>query len=207
MKKKLNELIAKAFCINLYFRQDRWAEASAQFAAEGLNVERFNAIHGKEFKTEYRIKPGNCGCNLSHLQVIQQAKFMGLPAIMVFEDDVVLRKNFVSLIDQILEDLPPEWDLIMLAGTHKKPLSLVTDKLYLANESYCNHAYIVRECLYDLLIMRLQEFNCPLDVIFTEVQLTHHVYVTNPPMAWQSESYSDIEERVMDYPWLKDNKQ
>ena len=204
---KLFEIVTKAFCINLYFSRDRWIQAEKQFANNGLNVQRFEAIDGREFKTKYQLKPGNCGCNLSHFTIIQQADIMGLDAIMVFEDDVELRDGFVEKISICLEDLPDQWDLVMLAGSHVEKPTPVTKNLLQVKKSFCSHAYIMRSTVFKIVLERMKLFDQPLDCIFTELQKTHKVYVTNPPMAWQFAGVSLIEGKVMDYDWLKTNEQ
>lgn len=47
----------------------------------------------------------------------------------------------------------------------------------------------------------------PVDEITSNVQKSGNVYITEPPIAWQREGYSDIENRVMDYKWIKSNEQ
>lgn len=203
----LHQLISKAYCINLYYRSDRWAHASTQFAAAGLNVERFNAIDGWEFKTKYKAPPGNCGCNLSHMLIMTAAKHMGLPAIMVFEDDPVLREHFIEGMDRCLADLPADWELVMLAGTHREKPEPVTENIYRVKRSLCSHAYIMRESAYDYFLDGLLQFNGPLDGLFVEFQKKGTTYVTNPPMTWQLAGHSDIEGRVMRYDHLQSNFQ
>lgn len=203
----LKKVVSKAFCINLYYSTDRWGKASKQFASHGLNVERFNAIDGKEFKKQYTAPPGNCGCNLSHFLIIQTAFYMGLDAIMVFEDDVVLRENFTDMMDTCLADLPENWDLLMLAGSHKIKPTPVTDNIFKVNKSFCSHAYIMRSTVFELVLKRLKCFDQPLDCIFTELQQSHQVYVTNPPMVWQTAGFSIIEGRYMNYDHLQTNEQ
>jgi len=203
----LKQIVTKAFCINLYFSIDRWKAAEKQFADHGLNVERFNAIDGREFKKQYPAPPGNCGCNLSHFLIIQQAQIMGFPAIMVFEDDAALHENFTIMMDDILADLPADWDLVMLAGSHKVKPTPVTEKLFKVHKSFCSHAYIMRQTVFDQVLERLKCFDQPLDCIFTELQQTHQVFVTNPPMAWQTAGISVLEGRFMNYDFIKSNDQ
>lgn len=195
----LHTIINKAFCINLYNRTDKWQSASKQFAAEGLNVERFNAIQGNQFVTKYPAKPGNCGCNLSHYLIIQSALIMGFKAILIFEDDVLLTKEFVNKVNVCLQDLPEDWDMIMLGGSNvKKPIP-VTENIYRVKKSFCSHAYIMRNTLFELSLKRLKPFDQPFDCVFTEFQQSHNVYITNPQLAGQIPGYSDIEEKVMSY--------
>ncbi|MDB5200572.1 MAG: glycosyltransferase 25 family protein [Chitinophagaceae bacterium] len=195
----LHSTINKAFCINLYSRPDKWEGSSKQFAVEGLNVERFNAIQGNQFVTKYPAKPGNCGCNLSHYLIIQSALIMGFKAIMVFEDDVMIAKGFVEKVDKCLADIPEGWDMLMLGGSNIKKPTPVTGNIYKVAKTFCTHAYIMRNTLFELSLERMKHFDQPFDCIFTEFQQTHNVYITNPQLAGQIPGYSDIEEKVMSY--------
>lgn len=203
----IKDIVSKAFCINLWYSTDRWTAAQQQFAAAGLNVERFNAIDGREFKSKYKAPPNNCGCNLSHLLIIKTAQIMGFDAIMVFEDDPVLRDNFTERMNVCLADLPPDWDLVMLAGSHKIKPTPVTDNLLRVHKSFCSHAYIMRYTVFAKVLKALHKFDQPLDCIFTELQGNNNVFVTNPPMCWQTAGFSIIEGRHMNYSFLEDNNQ
>lgn len=207
MKQTLNELITKAYCMNLYWRADRWKFAQEQFIKNGLNVEKINAIDGREFSKKYALRPGNCGCNLTHMLIIQSAFIQGHSAIMVFEDDAVLADSFVEKMDDCLQDLPDDWDMLMLGASHQVRPEPVTDKIYRVKKGFTSHAYIMRLSIYELVLERLKAFDQPLDCIFTEIQQSHNVYITNPPMAWQLPGFSDAEQKVMNYDWLKTNHQ
>ncbi len=207
-KASLKEIVSKAFCINLYYRNDRWYYAQDQFVRNDLNVERFNAIDGREFAAErYPMKVGNLGCNLSHYLIITAAMIMGLDAIMVFEDDIVLAENFTARMDECLQDLPQDWDMIMLGGNHQEKTLPVTDRLHRVQKSFTTHAYIIRFPMYEALLQRMQAFDQPMDNILSGMQPVWNVFVTNPPMAWQRAGYSDIEGRAMNYDFLKSNEQ
>lgn len=195
----LNNIINKAFCINLYNRTDRWQQASKQFASEGLNVERFNAIQGNQFVTKYPARPGNCGCNLSHFLIIQSALIMGFKAILIFEDDALLTPGFMDKINTCLADLPEDWDMIMLGGSNAKKPVPVTENIYRVKKTFCTHAYIIRNTLFELSLERMKPFDQPFDCVFTEFQKSHNVYITNPQLVGQIPGYSDIEERDMTY--------
>lgn len=206
-KKTLSEIVSKAYCVNLYYRTDRWTRVCEQFANHGLNVERFNAIDGREIKRPYSIRPGNAGCNLSHFLIIETAHMMGLEAIMVFEDDAVLAENFVERMNKCLADLPKNWDMLMLGGTHKEMPTPVTDNIWKVNKAFTTHGYIMRSTVYEIYLDRLKAMDMPLDEMQTEIQKICNVYVTNPPMAWQEAGFSDIEGRDMNYTHLTSNDQ
>lgn len=113
----------KKYCINLDRRPDRWAMANIQFKKHGLDVERFSAVDGNEIpaKESLTLKPGLYGCTASHFLLIQRAKYLRLPMVMVFEDDVVLHDNFNFILNEILESLPMDWQIVMFGGSHKIP--------------------------------------------------------------------------------------
>ena len=207
MKTSLNELISKAYCMNLYWRPDRWQLASEQFIRNGMNVEKINAIDGREFTTQYPIRPGNAGCNLTHFLIIQAAAFQGHKAILVFEDDAVLADGFMDRINGCLQDLPEDWDMLMLGASHRTKPVQVTDKIYRVTKGFTSHAYIMRNTVYQYVLERLQPFDEPLDCIFTDVQALFNVYITNPPLAWQHAGWSDAEQKIVSYDWLKTNEQ
>lgn len=205
--KTLHEIISKAYCINLYFRPDRWQAAGEQFAKHGLNVERFNAIDGKEFRKEYPMRPGNAGNLLSHFTIIHTAYIMGLDAILVFEDDPVFREGFTEKMNEFLAELPEDWDMIMLGASHRVKPSRITDKVYKVNKGLSAHAFILRSTLFEVFLERMKAFDTVFDCIFAEVQLTYNVYIPNPPLVWQTSGYSDLEGRNMNYDFLQTNDQ
>jgi GR25 family glycosyltransferase involved in LPS biosynthesis len=204
---ELQQLISKAYCINLYYRKDRWKTAAMQFAKHGLNVERFNAIDGMEFTKSYPARPGNCGCNLSHFLIIQAAYIMGLPAILIFEDDVVLHADFVRLMNECIRQLPYEWDMLMLGGSHREAPEPFRPNLLRVKKAFCTHGYIIRESMYAELLQRMLPFDKPQDELLTEFQKTHRIFITDPPLAWQDPGFSDIEGRIMNYSHIKSNRQ
>jgi GR25 family glycosyltransferase involved in LPS biosynthesis len=204
----LNNIISKAFCINLEYRYDRWYQAREMFAHHQLNVERFTAIDGREMKEhDGVITKGAAGCILSHYSLIERSLLMGFKAVLIFEDDAELHPEFNTLINECLQDLPAEWDMLMLGGSHWQPPERINDRISRVRHTLTSHAYILRCSLYPELIKRLITFTQPVDGVFTEVQKTHGIYVTNPPLAWQRGGWSDIEGREMHYDHLKSNEQ
>ena len=199
--------IDKIYCVNLDRRPDRWRYASAQFDAAGLQVERFQAIDSNDFKIQYPTKASACGCALSHYFIIERAKMLGFKAVMVFEDDVELKPRFTHELEKCMGDLPEDWDMLYLGGSHKAKPVPVTNNIYKVVKTLTTHAYIMRSSMFNRAIELLRNIEQPVDGIYADLQKEFNVYITNPPIAWQREGFSDIEGRNMAYDWIKTNNQ
>lgn len=56
---------------------------------------------------------GQIGCALSHLEAWRACQSSGEP-LLVFEDDVLLRRNWAFLLETLLVQLPQSWDFLLL---------------------------------------------------------------------------------------------
>lgn len=206
------------FIITLPHRKDRLNSITSQLDSFGLEYEVFNGVNGKKIKAKYESDNGNVGCTASHGQVLQRAQIMGLSNCLVLEDDCELSDDFLQIITDL--QLPDNWDLCYLSGTHREQPIKVNDMLSRCVRTLTTHAYIVKCSGYsfDALIENLSIFTCdregdmdiqkdfnqPVDCYFSDLQKHANFYVLNKPIAWQKGGYSDINGRVMHYEWLKE---
>jgi GR25 family glycosyltransferase involved in LPS biosynthesis len=107
---------------------DRSTDRLAAFTARNSHLKtlsRFRAVDGAtiDLATLARIKlidpailphytPGAIGCALSHLALWDQAITDGEP-LTICEDDAIFHHAFESSAQEILDRLPPGWDLVM----------------------------------------------------------------------------------------------
>lgn len=199
--------INKIYCINLERRPDRWALAEAQFAKYGLQVERFSAVEGSDFARQTNCTPENNGCTVSHYTLIDRAQILGLDVIMVFEDDVQLADDFLNRLETCLSALPPEWDLLYLGGSHKEPVEPFNEHLSVVFRTLTTHGYILRSTAFKKLIGSMPALHTEVDGYFAQVQKEYNCFVTEPPLAWQREDYSDIQKTTVKYDHIKNNVQ
>lgn len=93
-----------SYVINLKSREDRRKIFIENFKDYDINISFFDAIeHNK----------GYIGCGLSHLYLIQYAKYNNLPYIIVFEDDsklLINNEDFVRMIDILINNLD-KWEI------------------------------------------------------------------------------------------------
>ena len=70
----MNNYFDKVYCVNLDKRVDRWNECLNEFQKHNITVERFSALDGTLLDNSTTLLPGQLGCKLSHLSIIEQAK-------------------------------------------------------------------------------------------------------------------------------------
>lgn len=91
------------------------------------------------------------GCFGSHINAIKYAKEHDLEKILILEDDIIIRDNF-----DCLNDLPNDWDMIYLGGILTKQTEL--KEKWVRGTIWCNHAYIVKKNMYDVILQKYSEF-------------------------------------------------
>jgi GR25 family glycosyltransferase involved in LPS biosynthesis len=120
-----NMKIDKIYVINLKKNTDRLEKFMENAKKANVNVERFDAIYGKElqkdhpdifkyFVKDHKLNPGQIGCALSHIKVWQDAIDNNYNNILVFEDDAIIPENFWNKFNKAYEELPKDWDCFSL---------------------------------------------------------------------------------------------
>jgi GR25 family glycosyltransferase involved in LPS biosynthesis len=119
--------------------------ARAEFEREGLDVEFFRATDGKAEAPEALFIPkSEWGCADSHIRVWRDMVENGHEMALVFEDDITLIPNFTSKLQEVMDELPPDWDFVNLGTT---PGSYVDHHRYsehlMVGKALMLHGYII----------------------------------------------------------------
>lgn len=121
--------IDQIYVLNLDVRYERWVNTQKQFEVLGIYPQRVSGINGwvmdrKKMKAIYRnfiqkpydkyLTPGQLGCFLSHLSILNNAFQNQYKCIWVMEDDVLVLENPRELdtIVSSIKKLDPEWDVL-----------------------------------------------------------------------------------------------
>lgn len=121
----INEDFDRVVCINLASRKDKKSLSEERFRQNGIIVEWYHPV---EFgfssmvveslnKTQKHFnlgQPNEFGAAISHYSVIKKALADGIESLFVFEDDALFRKEFPEKYSRYMEELPGDWDMIML---------------------------------------------------------------------------------------------
>jgi len=194
------------YCINLDERTDRWEHAQKEFEKAGIKdrVTRFSAIKDND---------GRIGLIKSNLSIIKMAKLKKLKNVLIFEDDVEfivdnpqeLLKNSLFQVGEL------DWKLFYLgANTHNK-LIKIKSNLILLKHAFATQSVAFSEKSYDIFIKKYEGMNKisnmsdVLDVYFAQqFQEKYICLMVNPMMTTQMNSYSDIENRVVNYDFIEE---
>jgi len=159
----------QAYCINLERNPERHATAQAEFEREGLDVEFFRGTDGKaEAPDGLFITKSEWGCADSHIRVWRDVVEKGHEMALVFEDDISLVPNFTSKLQDIMAELPDDWDFVNLGTTpglhndyHRYSEHLVVGQSLMA------HAYLIsHKCAKKWALWESKYLHSPIDVFF-----------------------------------------
>lgn len=194
------------YCINLDERTDRWEHAQEEFRKAGIldRVIRFSAI---------RDADGRLGVIKSNLAIIKIAKEKKLKNVLIFEDDVqFIVDNPQDVLAKTIQQIGNiKWHLFYLgANTHQK-LTKFKPNLILLKNAFAVHSMAYSELMYDIFINKYEKlkvistFDDILDVFLArKIQEKYICLMTNPMMTTQMNSYSDIENRIVDYSFIEE---
>ncbi len=203
------------YCINLDKRTDRWQECTQNYATMGLpadQVQRWSAFEDAAF--------GALGCAKSHLAALSD--FMTRrtePYCLVMEDDLDLLRPWNEFVLQFnaLQASGFDWDVLLLAGTctlaypaaangTARVLESQSASCYLMQRSYVHE--VMHSFAYSVSKLELFRSYTPrdpwtlrfaIDQAWKNLQRVDRWFMVAPSMGHQRPSYSDIENKVVDY--------
>lgn len=214
---KLNDYFDKIYCINLDRRTDRWEECEKIFKELDITVERFSATDGKLLTLPHGdVYNAELAGSISHTEVIKLARNNGYKNILILEDDIEFNPDVNNLFSEYIKQVPTDWDLLFFGGNHVGGSSIINTNVQRLFRSYAIHAYGVNKQSYDVLIHYMETKidkvkNTPekltpsvaADYFMADLHKNLSVYGFRPHLAWQRTGFSDIQQAIMNYDFLK----
>ncbi len=200
----------KHFYINLERRTDRNEETIKELKKIGITKpNRFNAIEHEK---------GIIGCARSHIACLKEAKKRNWEYVLIFEDDVkfLKPKDTLNKMKKYINSRFLPYDVLLFSGNNKGPLALhakYPKDLVRVFQCYCCTMYAVKRHYYDTIIDNFEESiklvlenpedkTAPHDCNWFKLMARDNFFLTIPLTTVQRESYSDIEERDVNYEGL-----
>lgn len=186
--------IDHTYCINLKQRPERWESVQPELKKIGLIAERFEATKNVQ---------GYIGCMLSHLAVLEDSMLNNYRHFMVTEDDVrIVGDNPTKIMESSISQLPNDWDILYFGTNPQESLKRYSENLFELKNGHTTHAMlfnnnsdsprgsVVKFILENRdMIYKLQK----IDLFYgSVVQEMFKVFVVNPLIATQSNSFSDV---------------
>lgn len=121
----------ESFVINLDRQPERYREFCAWNDPVGVTIQRFSAADGKlaDEATKRSVAAsdsftnGSIGSALSHKRLWEHCDKLGRP-ILIFEDDAVLRSDFVSAFAVLMRSIVGFWDFVLFGPNTNAPVVL-----------------------------------------------------------------------------------
>jgi GR25 family glycosyltransferase involved in LPS biosynthesis len=204
----INEVFPHKVCVNLDRDLASWERLQAALIRHDMRgVRRFSAVDGSrlELPATWRHSAGAYGCLLSHLQVVRDARKLGLPNLLIIEDDVVFDPSFSEKFPIFVRGLPPDWDMVFLGALHREDPVPVAENVVRIRQAYSTYAYALRNSIFDAFIAANDGSHNPVDVNNSMLQSNHNCYASAPNLAWVESRYSPVQERMADHWYLKES--
>jgi glycosyl transferase family 25 len=201
------EKFDKVFYINCEHRTDRKESIESVFKLVNFNnYERINAY--------YIPKNGALGCAKSHLMALKIAKEKNYKNVLILEDDFILNIN-PTLFNQNIKrffNKSLNWDVLMLSSNLVKYETCNIKFLLKVIEAQTTSGYAVNNHYFNKLIENFSEaekllenaervngwYIDAIDQYWKKLQ-SDNWFSFNPVLGKQSDGYSDIEKREVNY--------
>lgn len=205
---EINRVFPHKVCINLDRRPDRWVEMQKKFERHGIrDVRRFSALDGRQqaVPPEWTSTNGAYGCLLSHLNVVDEARRLGAPSVLIFEDDVVFDARFQENFRVYFDQLPRDWDMLHFGALHLDDPIEISRNVHQIQRAYSTYAYALNHTVFDEFLELSGKATGPVDVSNLALQTKHACYCFAPHLAWVESDYSDAQEREKNHWYLKES--
>jgi len=219
--KTLNDFFSKIYCINLDSRPDKYKLCLEEFNKINIEVERVPGIDGKKY-----FKPGmnrNAGCYgllQTKLKIYNDAIKNNYDNILILEDDITFVNKFNQKFFEKIDKLPDDWDMLYIGGNNifakgnytaitgnvnfninKENYKKLNYELVKTTWTQTTHAIgINKKFINPLLSFIKKNPQIPNDMGHPYLQQRgYNAYVFMPSLALQRPSFSDIENKFIDY--------
>ena len=191
------------YCINLKDRSQKRKYMKNQAKRRKINI-NFHMVN--------LHKNPKQGCLNSHFEIIKIAKKKKLPYVLILEDDAKIIKNINKI-----PKTPEKWDMLYLGGYIKEIFSEY-DQNWDKMSSWCTHAYIINESIYDVVLNNFDNWKnkikdkdkIAIDEYYIDfIHQNYLCYNVKPQMIVQLEGDSDIDNiknKWKNFDWNNQNK-
>ena len=204
---KLNNLSNSIYVINLKERLDR--KEHVEYELKKIDCENyilFEGVNGKSVENPTRMPSGMFGLIKTYLNMYNDWKKNPQENILIIEDDCVFVDGFNKKLEEYISNVPNDWDMLYFGANHNYHMGektiTINEKCIKLNNSYSAHCVLIKPHVFEELIFGIQTFTIENDVMMANLQKKYNAYSSSEALTTQLVSYSDIQNKVMDYNWL-----
>lgn len=196
----LNEYFDKIYCVNLDESVDRWNMCVEQFKKYNIEVERFPGI---KVDSCFNLLTGELGILRTNYEIVKKCKEENLNNVLILEDDFVFAENFNEIFDFMIKQVPEDWDFLYFGANHINEITKVSQNVAKMTRSFATHTFAIKNTMFDTILNALPEEKKQVDVYYADMMPNCNAYVFRPHISIQREGFSYIQNRVVDYNFLK----
>ena len=205
---KYSNKIDKIFVINLKKNTERLEKFMENAKKANIEVERFDGIYGKDlndndsdilkyFVKGHKLRPGQIGCALSHIKIWEKVIKNNYNNVLVFEDDAIIPQNFWGKFNKAFNELPDDWDMLLLGCCTCNGSTINKTNLLKANSegNWCMTSFLINRQYCKKIIDRIykNKVGYGIDGYIKSFYKNDNVYISLPPFILQNKSFeSDI---------------
>ena len=204
----INNVFPHKVCINLERRPERWEQMQAKFQRCGIEgVERFAAVDGQKtiVPANWADSPGAYGCLRSHLDIITEARKLGWPNVLIFEDDAAFDPQLYEKFKTYFAQVPSDWDMLHFGANHMAAPFPVSDNVVRIQSANSTFTYALNHTVFDAFIELNNRALTAVDLNNRTLQTDHACYCFTPHLAWVEDLDSDVQVRQKYHWYLKES--
>ena len=204
----INEAFPHKFCINLDRRPESWEQMRSKFERCGVHgVQRFAAVDGQQaiVPPNWSDSPGAYGCLRSHLEVIKEARRLGWPNVLIFEDDAALDPELSRKFSSYFQQVPADWKMLHFGVNHMAEPTRVSANVVRITSANSTFAYALNAAVFDSFIELNTRALTAVDLNNRKLQTEHACYSFMPHLAWVEDLSSDVQVRQKYHWYLKES--
>ncbi len=148
--------------------------------------------------------PGALGYALSYISILKEAIRNDFNRILIFDDDIVLHKNFNEEFEKHVQQLPSGWKLFMLGAMQHRwepYITMYRDMFYRCHgSSVASHAVGIDRKVFLPLLFYSEKLDLPVDegaIFHIQNVYDKNCYIFLPNLAIQDMTESDISSSAM----------
>jgi GR25 family glycosyltransferase involved in LPS biosynthesis len=205
----MNNYVDNVYLINMDKDIDRLKKVTKECDKVNIKFERFPGIKVSDLSQNILDKyvpeeiqkygsDGMIGCGLSHLLIWQDAIKKNYKNILVLEDDVQFTDNFNEYLENVMEELPKDYDILYLGY-----FELLCRKSFDSSFNYINkpifpfglHAYIISNKGLKKIVKLITKMNEHIDSLIARNIKKLNIYASKKKIVnqiWESSNNSDI---------------
>ena len=180
----------------------------AKFERCGVRgVQRFAAIDGQQtiVPADWLDSAGAYGCLRSHLTVIEEARKLGWPNVLIFEDDAALDPGLAENFECYFKQVPSDWEMLHFGANHMAAPVEVSRNVLRITSANSTFAYALNRSVFDSFIELNSRARTAVDLNNRTLQNEHACYCFTPHLAWVEDVSSDVQVRQKYHWYLKES--